>query len=93
MKILCPICRKVLPRYESVLIHIRRIHIEVIPEKALELAFNAKAIGFKNSKSKKVSSTINRERNILIGKRTSYIKNIPHSIFWRSVIKTPNGSK
>lgn len=93
MKILCPICKKVLPRYESVLIHIKRIHIEISPERALELAFNAKAIGFKKSKSKKVFSTINRERNVLIGKRTLYKKNKPHSIFWGAVIKTPNGSK
>lgn len=93
MKILCPICRKVLPRYESVLIHIRRIHIEVIPEKALELAFNAKALRFKNSKSKKVFSTIKRERSVLISRKTSYKKDKPHSIFWGSVIKAPMGSK
>lgn len=93
MKILCPICKKVLPRYESVLIHIKRVHIEISPERALKLAFNAKAIGFRKNKSKNVSSTIKRERNVLIGKRITYKKDKPHSIFWGTVIKTPNGSK
>lgn len=93
MKIICPICGKILPRYESVLIHIKRIHIEISPEKALEMAFNAKAIGFRRKNSKRIDSTINRERNVLLGEKVTYKKNKPHSIFWGSVIKTPNGSK
>lgn len=93
MEIVCPLCEKILPRYESVLIHLKRVHPEISSEKALELAFNAKAIGFRRKKNKKASSTIKRERSVLLGKKIYYKKSKPHSIFWGSVIKTPNGSK
>lgn len=82
-----------LPRYESVLIHLRRVHTELSPEKSLELAFNAKVTDIKRKNSNKAKSTINRERGILLGKNITYKKTKPHSIYWGSVIKTPCGSK
>lgn len=93
MKIVCPICGKILPRYESVLIHLRRVHTELSPEKSLKLAYNAKAIGFRRKKSKKAKFSIKRERNIIIGKKVTYKKEKPKSIYWEAVIKTPCGTK
>lgn len=98
MKILCPICHKILPRFESVLIHINRVHPNLVttPEKTLEMAYNAKAIGLRRKRKQQNNKarTINKkERNILLGKSPCYKKTKPHSIHWKSVIKTPCGSK
>lgn len=87
MKILCPLCDKILPRFESVLIHIKRVHPNINPEKALKLAYNAKIIGKKHRKNP--SSYLKRERNILLGISPGYKKEKAHSIHWKSVIKTP----
>lgn len=98
MKILCPICNKILPRFESVLIHIKRVHqdLSIPPEKELKMAYNAKVIGLrrkgspKGGKSHKVNK---KERNKLLGKSPCYKRTTPHSIYWKSVIKTPCGSE
>lgn len=87
MKIPCPLCGKILPRFESVLIHIKRVHTEVSAEKALELAYNANPIGFK--KKRNISSKFKKEKNILLGFSPGYQKEKTHSIHWKSVIKTP----
>lgn len=42
MKIVCPLCGKNLPRFESILIHLNRVHPELTKEKALDLAQGAK---------------------------------------------------
>lgn len=94
MNIVCPICGKILPRYESVLIHLKRVHTEISPEKALDIAYNAFPIGIRRRKSKKAVASVKREKNIgLFGKRRGNKREKSHSIFWGAVIKTPCGSK
>lgn len=93
MKIPCPLCGKILPRFESVLIHIKRVHPNVSAEKALELAYHANPIDLKFKrrikKKRNSSDRFKKERNILLGVSPNYKKERPHSIHWKSVIKTP----
>lgn len=89
MKIPCPLCGKILPRFESILIHIKRVHPSISAEKALKLAYHANPIGLKSKKKKNSSDRFKKERNILLGISPGYKKEKTHSIHWKSVIKTP----
>lgn len=93
MKIICPICGKNIPRFELVLVHMKRVHPELSPDKALELALNAQITDISRRNDKRVISTLNREKQILLGRKIKYKKRKPHSIYWGAVIKTPCGSK
>lgn len=93
MKIVCPLCGKKLPRFENILIHLNRVHPELTQEKALDLALGAKITDVSRKGDKKVISTLKREKSVLLGKKLSYKKMKPHSIYWGAVIKTPCGSK
>ena len=93
MKIVCPLCGKNLPRFESILIHLNRVHPELTKEKALDLAQGAKITDVSRKGDKKVISTLQREKSVLLGEKISYKKMKPHSIYWGAVIKTPCGSK
>ena len=55
MKIVCPLCGKNLPRFESILIHLNRVHPELTKEKALDLAQGAKITDVSRKGDKKVS--------------------------------------
>ena len=82
MKIVCPLCGKKLPRFENILIHLNRVHPELTQEKALDLALGAKITDVSRKGDKKVISTLKREKSVLLGKKLSYKKMKPHSIYW-----------
>jgi len=69
MKIVCPLCGKNLPRFESILIHLNRVHPELTKEKALDLAQGAKITDVSRKGDKKVISTLKREKSVLLGEK------------------------
>lgn len=95
MKIRCPLCGKILPRFENVLTHIKRVHTDVAPDTRLELAYTAEIVEFSKHKmrGRGYKKSIQKQRDILLGKTPKYKSSAPHSIYWGAVIKTPCGKK